>query len=153
PNTIRCRTARPARSSSSSAACAAFCARNRAFSSRSSAASRAISWFAASAAASSSRRDASASSGTGTTPAATVTQHSKHPQQPQTMHHTPACRTRRYQPAAHATSEYLRLERARKARNQEFAVVIQDPSLTAEIVVTGYEPAEALEQLVDLIEN
>jgi hypothetical protein len=45
------------------------------------------------------------------------------------------------------------LERARKARNQEFAIVIQDPSLTAEIVVTGYEPAEALEQLISLIEN
>ncbi len=45
------------------------------------------------------------------------------------------------------------LERAREARNEEFVVVIQDPSLTAEVVVTGYEPAEALEQLMDLLEH
>ena len=45
------------------------------------------------------------------------------------------------------------LEQAREARNEEFVVVIQDPSLTAEVVVTGYEPAEAIEQLMDLVEH
>lgn len=45
------------------------------------------------------------------------------------------------------------LERAREARNEEFVVVIRDPSLTAEVVVTGYEPAEAIEQLMDLLEH
>ena len=34
------------------------------------------------------------------------------------------------------------LEQAREARNEEFVVVIRDPSLTAEVVVTGYEPAD-----------
>ena len=45
------------------------------------------------------------------------------------------------------------LERAREARNDEFVVVIRDPSLTAEVVVTGYEPAEAIDQLIDLLEH
>lgn len=45
------------------------------------------------------------------------------------------------------------LERVREARDQEVPIIIQDPSLSAQIVVTGYEPAEALEQLKDLIEN
>jgi hypothetical protein len=45
------------------------------------------------------------------------------------------------------------LERVRGTRDQEAPIVIQDPSLSAQIVVTGYEPAEALEQLKDLIEN
>lgn len=45
------------------------------------------------------------------------------------------------------------LEQAREARNEEFVVVIRDPSLTAEVVVTGYEPAEAIEQLMDLLEH
>lgn len=31
--------------------------------------------------------------------------------------------------------------------------MIRDPSLTAEVVVTGYEPAEAIEQLMDLLEH
>ena len=83
PNTIRCRTARSARSFPSSAACSAFSARSSSLSSRSSAVSRASSRFASSAAASTSRSDTSASSESGTTPAPTVTQHSKHPHQPQ----------------------------------------------------------------------
>lgn len=45
------------------------------------------------------------------------------------------------------------LERVRQARDQETPIVIQDRSLSAQIVVTGYEPAEALEQLKDLLEN
>jgi hypothetical protein len=45
------------------------------------------------------------------------------------------------------------LEQAREARNEEFVVVIRDPSLTAEVVVTGYEPAAAIEQLMDLLEH
>jgi hypothetical protein len=45
------------------------------------------------------------------------------------------------------------LEQAREARNEEFVVVIRDPSLTAEVVVTGYEPAVAIEQLMDLLEH
>jgi hypothetical protein len=45
------------------------------------------------------------------------------------------------------------LERVREARDHEVPIVIQDPSLSVQIVVTGYEPAEALEQLKDLIEN
>jgi hypothetical protein len=45
------------------------------------------------------------------------------------------------------------LEQARAARNEEFIVVIRDPSLTAEVVVTGYEPADAIEQLMDLLEQ
>ena len=43
-------------------------------------------------------------------------------------------------------------ERAREARNEVFLVVIRDPSLTAEVVMTGYEPAVAIEQLMDLLE-
>ena len=45
------------------------------------------------------------------------------------------------------------LERVRQARDQETSIVIQDRSLSAQIVVTGYEPAEALEQGQDLLEN
>lgn len=45
------------------------------------------------------------------------------------------------------------LEQARAARNEGLVIVIRDPSLTAEIVVTGYEPAEAIEQLMDLLEH
>lgn len=45
------------------------------------------------------------------------------------------------------------LEQAREARNEEFVVVLRDPSLTAEVVVTGYEPAEAIEQLMDVLEH
>ena len=68
--------------------------------------------FASSAAASTSRSDASASSESGTTPAATVTQHSKHPHQPQITHPVPACRSPRpsWTPTPHHTnSEYLHL--------------------------------------------
>ena len=64
-----------------------------AFSSRSSQASRISSRFASSAAASTSRSDASAPSDSGTTPAATATQHSKPPQQSQITHPAPACRS------------------------------------------------------------
>ena len=45
------------------------------------------------------------------------------------------------------------LERVRETRDQEAPIIIQDPSLSAQIVVTGYEPAETLQQLKDLIEN
>jgi hypothetical protein len=45
------------------------------------------------------------------------------------------------------------LERVREARGVELPIMIQDPSLSAYIMVTGYEPAEALKQLKDLIEN
>jgi hypothetical protein len=46
-----------------------------------------------------------------------------------------------------------RLERLRGIRRGEGAVIVRDPSLKIEIVITGEEPAQALEQLKELLET
>jgi hypothetical protein len=45
------------------------------------------------------------------------------------------------------------LEQLRQARGRQVATIIQDPSVGTEILLTGDEPPEALEQLKELIEN
>ena len=112
PNSIRCSTAKSARSSSSSASRTASRSRRRAFCPRSSAISaRCLSAssdscrFASSAASSASSSEASAPLASGTTPAATVTQHSKHPKHPQ-ITHPPACRCQ--QPPVDVSSHLTR---------------------------------------------
>jgi hypothetical protein len=45
------------------------------------------------------------------------------------------------------------LEQLRRARGQQVSTIIQDPLVRAEILLTGNEPPEALEQLKELIDN
>ena len=109
PNTSRCNTANAAQTRSIST-------RSRAISAPAARrlpqlrASRSHHSFASSTGASATLNATSASE-PGTTPAATATQHSKHPHQPQITHRTPACRrtrAHRGERPRHPTSEYLR---------------------------------------------
>jgi hypothetical protein len=56
---------------------------------------------------------------------------------------------------AHYTGDRIKawLEQLRQARGREVTTIIQDPSIGAEILLTGDEPPKALEQLSELIKN
>lgn len=45
------------------------------------------------------------------------------------------------------------LEQLRHARGRKVTTIIQDPSVRTEIVITGDEPREAFDQLMELLNN
>jgi hypothetical protein len=80
-----------------------------------------------SAAASAPGSDAPPSTASQTTPAATATQHSKHPQQPRITHHAPAYRSPLpggHQPPGHRISEHL--QPMSRARSQYQGAYVHD---------------------------